>query len=150
MEQITPGKSRPETPEEAFLREWFEEHSKKSIDNLEAGARQIITLVGTFYGIIFAVLALGSDKFEASLHHGAVIAPGIATVLALLGAVVSALVVVLPIFRYGYNPSKPADEKKVYEEILARKSGWLRAAVVLFGVGLATFAWLIAAMMVYR
>ena len=42
MAKITVGESHQETQEESYMRSWFEEQEKKSIDNLEAGARQVI------------------------------------------------------------------------------------------------------------
>lgn len=150
MAHIAKGEPRLETPEEAGLREWFAEQEKKSIDHLEGGARQIIQLVTALYGVIFGVLSLGSDKLEATLHYRWVIIPGMAAVLAMLGGLIAALVVVLPLFAYRYNPHQPAGQLRAYQKMVAVKSVGLRLAVFGFGLGLAAFAWLIVAMLYYR
>lgn len=150
MAKLSVGEPRLETPQEEALRRWFEEQEKTSLSNLEAGARQIIQLVTALYGVIFGVLSLGSDKLEASLHYRWVIIPGMTTVLAMLGAIIAALVVVLPIFSYTYHPHKPAEQQAAYQKMLKRKSWGLRLAVIGFGIGLAAFAWLIASMFYYR
>ncbi len=150
MTKTTAGPSRLESQEEAALRVWFEEQEKKSIDNLEAGARQIISLVTAFYSLIFGVLALGADKLEASLHYRWVIIPAMIAVLAMLGAVLAALLVVLPIFSYTYNPNKPAGQKKTFETMSRLKSTGLRLSVIAFGLGLLAFAWLIIMMLYNR
>lgn len=144
------GEPRLETPQEEALRLWFEEQEKDNINNLEAGARQIIQLVTALYGVIFGVLSLGSDKLEATLHYRWVIIPGMTAVLAMLGAIIAALVVVLPLFSYTYNPHQPAEQQAAYEQMLKRKSWGVRLAVIGFGIGLAAFAWLITSMLYYR
>jgi hypothetical protein len=92
MTEISVGEPRRETPPEEALRLWFDEQEKKSLDNLEAGARQIITLVTTIYGLLFGALAFGSEKMEASLHYRPVLVPGTVAILAMLGAVIISLI----------------------------------------------------------
>jgi hypothetical protein len=150
MTEISVGEPRRETPPEEALRLWFDEQEKKSLDNLEAGARQIITLVTTIYGLLFGALAFGSEKMEASLHYRPVLVPGTVAILAMLGAVIAALAVVLPIFAYTYNPHQPATQQAAYQTMLKVKSWGLRLAVLGFGVGLVAFAWFISAMLYYR
>ncbi len=141
---------RPERPEEVFLREWFAEQEKKSIDNLEGGARQIISLVSLFYGAIFGVLSLGQDKLEPSLHSCPVLVLGTVAVLAFLIAVIAALNGVLPFYRFTYNPHKPAEQKETFQKILNRKWWSVKAATIAFGVGLIAFAVLVLVMLYYR
>jgi p-aminobenzoyl-glutamate transporter AbgT len=150
MADISVGEPRLETSQEEALRLWFEEQEKAGLSNLEAGARQIIQLVTAFYGVIFGALSLGGDSLEASLHYRWVIIPGMAAVLALLGAMIAALVVVLPLFSYRYNPHKPAEQQAAYRKMVSLKSRGLRLAVVAFGIGLVAFAWLIISMLYYR
>ncbi len=150
MAEISMGEARPETPQEAALRRWFEEQEQASLGHLEAGARQIIQLVTALYGLIFGVLALGSDRLEASLHDRWVIIPGMTAVLAMLVALLAALVVVLPLFAYTYSPHKPAEQQRAYRQMLKRKAMGLRLTVAGFAIGLAAFAWLIMAMLYYR
>ena len=150
MAKITVGESRPETPAEARLRAFFDTQEKENLAGLEAGARQIITLVSAFYGVIFGVLALGKDKMEASLQIRSVVVAGGAAIFALLVAVIAALVVVLPLWGYAADPRKPAAQLAAYKRMLARKVWGLRVAVVTFAVGLAAFAWLVGGVLWYR
>ncbi len=150
MPNLTVGESRPETPAEARLREFFDAREKENLATLEAGARQIITLVSAFYGVIFGVLSLGKDKMEASLQIRSVVFAGGAAIFALLVAVIAALVVVLPLWGYTADRRLPAEQLAAYKRMLARKVWGLRVAVVAFGVGLVAFAWLIGGVLWYR
>jgi hypothetical protein len=144
------GPARLESAAEASLRTWFEEQEKAALSSLEEGARQIIQLVTALLGLMLGVLALGSDKLEASLQQPGVIIPGLVAVAALLVAVVAALVVVLPLFGYGYNPAQPATQQQAWARMLRRKVIGLRLAVIAFGLGLAALAWLIVTMLLAR
>ncbi len=134
--------SRPLTDEEADLVAWFEKQEAESVTNLEAGARQIISLITAFYGLIFGVLAFGKEKFEASLSNPEIIIPGWLSVGLLLLALGAALVVVSP-KAYLYREASLDDMRATYHRLLARKSSWFQAAVILFGLGLTAFAALI-------
>ena len=141
--------SRPLTDEEKDLVTWFETQEAESINNLEAGARQIVSLITAFYGLIFGVIALGSDKFEASLRLPWVISLGGVTIGLLLLALGAALVVVAP-KRYAYREASLDDRRATYHKILAYKSNWLLAATILFGLGLTAFAGLIISLLLAR
>jgi len=141
--------SRPLRDEEKDTVDWFEAQEAESVNNLEAGARQIIGLVTAFYGVIFGVIGLGSDKFEASLRLPWVIGLGGASVGLLLLALGAALAAAAP-RRYSYREASLDDMRTVYQRILAFKSNWLRAATVLFGLGLAAFAGLIVSLLLAR
>ncbi len=140
---------RVETPEEAFLREWFAKQQAAAIDNVEAGARQIVTLVMAFYTAIFGILSLGRTGIEASLAQRSVIVLGGAVVFCLLIALVAALVAILP-WAYRVRDASVTDQETVYATMLGRKSGGLTVAAVTFGLGLAAFAVLILVMLANR
>jgi len=150
MSKISVGESRLETPEEARLREFFDEQEKKNIETLEAGARQIITLVSAFYGVIFGVLSFGHASVDPTLHLRPVLAAGGTAIFAMLIAIIAALVVVLPLWSYTADARLPAEQLSAYQRLLARKVRGLRISVIAFGVGIAAFAWLISAMLWYR
>jgi hypothetical protein len=141
--------SRPLTDEEQDVVTKFEELETETLDNLEAGARQIISLVTAFYGLIFGAIALGQDKFEATLRLPWIVGFGSTAIVLLLLALGTALVVVIP-QRYDYRESRLDDIKAAYRKMLARKSAWLRSSTILFGLGLATFAILIISMLTAR
>jgi hypothetical protein len=146
---IVSVKIRPETEDEAALRAWFDKQEVEAVGNLEAGARQIIQLVTAFYGVIFGVVALGKDKFEASLRLPGVIVPAGIAILALLVALIAGLVVVAPL-PYRYRDASVSDQKAVFKELLAGKSTSLLIAAIAFGAGLAAFAVLILVMLFHR
>ena len=146
---IVSVQSRRATPEEKALVAWMAEQEKKSIDNIEAMAREIIQLVGAFYGIVFGILALGSNRLEASLAEGAVVGLGIATIFAFLIALIAALVAIAPL-RYRYQSANLAQKKALYAKLLTRKSQSLLVAVICFGIGIIAFAALIVVMLLMR
>lgn len=141
--------SRPLSDPEKDLVDWFEKQESESVSNLEAGARQIISLITAFYGLIFGVISLGSEKFEASLRSPWVIGLGVTAVALLLLALGASLVVVAP-RRYAYREASLDDMRATYQQIVARKSRWLLRTTVLFALGLATFAGLIVVMFLGR
>ena len=148
-EKIVSVTSRRPTDEENDIADWFEKQEAESIDHLETAARQIITLVTTFYGLIFGVLALSSDTFAASLRLPWVTGLGIAAVLLLLLALAAALRVVMP-RRYSYGEASLDRMQAAYQNILNHKFRWLRRATLLFGLGLTTFAGLIISLLLTR
>jgi hypothetical protein len=141
--------TRPETEDESKLREWFDKQDGVVMDNLEAGARQVIQLVTAFYTVIFGIIALGKDKFEVSVKRPEVIILGGGAILLLLGALIAALVVVSP-FGYRYREASVTDQKATYAAIVARKSIGFTVSGFFFGLGLAAFAALIVIMLFLR
>jgi hypothetical protein len=141
--------TRSETEDETRLREWFDKQEGVIMDNLEAGARQVIQLVTAFYTVLFGVIALGKDKFEVSVKRPEVILLGGAAILLLLGALIAALAVVSP-FGYRYREASVTDQKKTYAAIVARKSTGFTISGIFFGLGLAAFAALIVVMLFLR
>jgi len=140
---------RPPSDDEQDVITRVEEQESQSIDNLEAGARQIITLTTTFFGFLFGVIALGSDKFEASLNTTWVAVLGWFAVGLLLAGLLAALMVVWP-HRYTYQENRLDQMKTVYRHIIATKTWWLQWALGLFGAGLVAFAGLILLMLMAR
>ena len=137
---------RPETGREAALREWMVKQELASVDNLEAAARQIIQLVTAFYSVIFGVLALSDAAPASALLAPLAVALGAGSTLALLVALIAALIVVMP--RKGSAPAaRPDEERRLFNELLARKSTSLDLAIWAFGVGLVLFAALILALL---
>lgn len=141
--------SRPLTEQEQDIVDIFEKLETELLGNLEGGARQIISLVTAFYGLIFGVMALGQEKFEAALDLPGVIGLGGAAILLLLLALGASLVVVMP-HRYGFREARLDDMQAAYRRMLARKSAWLQWSTILFGLGLAAFAVLIIIMLAAR
>jgi hypothetical protein len=141
--------SRPLRDEEKDIVTWTEAQEAENITNLEAGARQIISLITAFYGFIFGALALGSEKFAAGLRLPWVMGLGGLAVVLLLLALGAALAVVAP-RSYPYREARLDDMRAIYTKILAFKSGWLLRATILFGLGLAGFAGLIISLLLAR
>jgi hypothetical protein len=148
-DDITSVTLREPTDAEQDVITWFENQEGKTIDNLEAGARQIITLVTTFFGFTFGVLALGKDKYEVSLSSLVVLLVGWVAVGLLLAALLAALAVVMPRPAV-YRESRLDQMKEIYQQLITRKSHRLQLALGFFGGGLAVFAVLIALMLSAR
>jgi hypothetical protein len=135
--------------EEQDILDWFEKQEAESVANLEAAARQIISLVTAFYGVVFGTLAFGSDNLAASLRRPWINGLGGLAVVLLLAALGAALAVVLP-RAYEYGESRLDQMRETYRAIIAYKARCLKWAVCLFGGGLAVFAWLIISLLVAR
>lgn len=133
---------REPTDEEKDILAWFEKQEAESIANLEAGARQIISLVTAFYGVLFGVLSLGSDSFAAALGQPWIAWSAIFAVFLLLAALLSALAVVIP-FAYSYGEKRLDQQQAAYRQMLDHKSTWLHRAMLFFGLGVFFFAVLI-------
>lgn len=147
--KIVAATSRQLTDEEATLIAWFKKQEAASVDNLEAGARQIIVLVTTFMSIVLGALALGKDKFDAVLRLPWVGGTGIITLGLLLAALLAALVVVLP-FAYRYRGASLDDKRRTYQRITRTKSRGLLVAAVFFWFGMLCSACMVLGIVVGR
>lgn len=129
---------RRETGEEQALREWFDQQALAAPDNLEAAARQIITLVTSLLTILLAVLAVAGDPLPAYFAYASVRWLGVAGVVLLLAALAAALVAVFP-FRQTANSARPDEQRMAFGRLLSRKSAYLRVSAVSFFLGLLAF-----------
>jgi cyanate permease len=145
-EEIVGVVVRDETEKERLLREKMSRWELSSPDRIESAARQIIGLVTALYTVLFGVLALAGDPLPVYLKLAAVRWLGALAALALGLALVAALIVVMPA-RYAYASASLTQQKQVFDRILRRKSGWLTAALVCFGFGLAAFGALLVRVM---
>ncbi|MGC9396835.1 MAG: hypothetical protein ACP5J4_18475 [Anaerolineae bacterium] len=135
MSDIPRIKGRPESPALKARREWFEAQVLAAPDTLESGARVIVELVTALLGVLFGILALAGNPLPDYLWLPLTRPLGIACVVALLVALACALVVVLP-RRIAFSPHRLDEEARAFEDLLNRKSRWLTAGVIAFGVGL--------------
>ena len=135
MNDIPKVKGRPESSALKARREWFEEQVLAAPDTLESGARVIVELVTALLGVLFGILALAGDPLPDYLWLPLSRPFGIACVVALLVALACALVVILP-RRIAFSPHRLDEEARAFESLLNRKSRWLTASVIAFGVGL--------------
>jgi hypothetical protein len=130
-----PAYIREETPEEAALRDWFDQQALAAPDNLEAAARLIITLVTTLIGLLLGVLAVAGEPLPGYFQYPSVRWLSVAAVGLLLIALAAALVVVFP-FRQAVDRQRPSAQQVAFQQLLGRKSAALRVAAVCFGLGL--------------
>lgn len=124
-----------ETAAEAALYAWFTEQQLKSADNLEAAARQIITLCTTLLGLLLGLLALAEDPLPSHMRWSGVQGLGVAGVVALLLALAAALTVVLP-RPLTFIKNDPDALQAAFAGLLARKNQRLTWAVWLFAAGM--------------
>jgi hypothetical protein len=125
---------RPETAAEHALDEWFARQTLASLDNVESAARTILGLVTALIGALFGVLTVASKDLPAYLYNPLTRVLGVVSVVALLLTVVGALGVLLPLHSQ-VSSHRPDEQKRAFQAILGRKSRWLTATVVTFGIG---------------
>lgn len=124
-----------ESPEEAALAQWFAEQRTKSVDNLEAAARQIITLCTTLLGILLGLMTLTKETLPEYMQWSGVQWLSGLGVIGLFAALAGGLYVVLP----RENPATlndPDSLQTAFKAILERKHLGLRSAILLFGGGM--------------
>ncbi len=151
MSEIVSARQRkdPESAQENEIRQWIAAQESRSIDNLEAGGREIVQLVTVLIGLVFAAINLGSDDLEAGLSLPLVVVTGFAAMLLLLAALGAALWVIFP-FPSHYRPSSLTDQKALYARLLQRKAVALMLALICFGLGMVAFVVVIFTLLGYR
>ena len=139
QEKVVSVESRPLTDREADILAWFEKQESESLTNLEAGARQIITLITGFLGLLLGIISLGKDSLADILTQPWLVWGSVATLVLLVLALGAALSVVLP-RAYHYGEARLDEMKRVYDHIAGLKASWLRLATLFFGLGLGVLA----------
>ena len=124
---------REENNNEKKLREWFETQSLDSPKNLEEAARLLIGLVTGLLGALFGVLTVSAETLPQYLSLPLVKCFGVGAVALWLTSLLCGLMVVTP-RKWQSNVGKPQTQKQVFYNLLANKSAWLRASVILFGI----------------
>lgn len=137
MTNIPTTAGRPETPAEKDLSEWFAKQTLASLDNIETAARTILSLVTALIGALFGVLTVASKDLPAYLDNPLTRWLGVISVVALLLTIVGALGVLLP-FHATVASHRLDQQKQAFQSILNRKSRWLKATVITFGIGVDT------------
>ena len=132
MSKVT---GRPESAEETALRTWLAEQELKSVDNVEAGARQLVTLVTALLAVLFSVMAVTGDPLPAYFAYPALRLLGVGVVGLLLVTLAAALVAILPFPLKNY-PNRPDKQREEFDGMLRRKSTGLYVAAVCFALGL--------------
>ncbi len=126
---------REETNEEKKLREWFETQHLESVKNIEEAARLLIGLVTGLLGALFGVLTVSAETLPKYLSLPIVKWCGVAAVALWLLSLLSALVVVTP-RKWQSDAGQPETQNEIFKAMLSRKSGWLSASVILFGLAI--------------
>ncbi|NPA92659.1 MAG: hypothetical protein GXO56_03160 [Chloroflexi bacterium] len=127
---------RPPRADEDALAGWFEAQRLKSPDTLEAAARQIVSLVTTLLGLLWAVLALGNDQTPAYVGQPLVGWLGVGVVVLLLAALACALAVLYP-RRFEVPLHNVAAQRAAFEALMRHKATWLARAWWCFYCGVA-------------
>ena len=135
---------RRPTAEEERLVEVFTELQKKQLEFLDEAAKRIIELVTALLGLLFAVIAFGDD-FPPPYLAGNTVAKtmGIVALGCYLLALLVSLWAVQPrnYKRYDHNLK---GMRAVLQQMISDKARPVVVAGVLFGIGSATLAILIA------
>jgi hypothetical protein len=135
MNEIPTLKGRPEPPALKARREWFERQALAAPDTLEAVARTLTGLVTALLSVLFGVLTVAEDPLPAYLWIPLTRPLGITAVVALLIALACALAVLLP-HRLVVSPHRLDEQARAFQALLTRKSRWLTAGVIAFGLAL--------------
>ena len=131
--------TRPPTPEEERLADWFAEQQLKSPEHLEAAARQMVGLVTGLIGLLLGVVAIAKQPLPSYLAWPLVRWLAVAGIVLLLLALVAGLVVLWP-RRWTVSSHRIADQRRAFEAILQRKARALSVGMVLFCLGVAALA----------
>lgn len=124
--------SAPLAPQDEALQALFQELETRSLETLEAAARQIITLSTTLLGLFFGILALKDAPDYLGLTWIKMLAA--LSLLAFLAALFCALNVLLPRLTT-YNRRDLSAMRHTFDLLLQRKSRSLQWAQWLFGAG---------------
>lgn len=127
--------TRPATPQEEALADWFTQQHFKSPDTLDAAARQIVTLVTALLGLLFTILSVAADPLPTFMQWPLVLGLGALTVILLLLALLLALCVLRP-SRVQVSSHKLEEQRQAFTHLVERKAGRLTAAYVFFFSGL--------------
>jgi hypothetical protein len=128
---------RPPTEAEQAISQWATQQSLASLDTLEAAARTILSLITVLLGTLFGVLTVAAKDLPAYMQLFWVRRLGCISVVALLAALTSAMIVLLP-GRIQISRHRLDEHAQAFENLLRRKSRWLTVTVVAFGVGVDT------------
>jgi hypothetical protein len=126
--------SRPPTAEEERLVDLFAEMESKQLEFLDEAAKRIIELVTALLGLLFAVIAFGSDFPPPYLvgHPFAQFVSG-AALVCYLGALLVALWAVQP-RTYRHDRHNLDEMRAELRQMIAHKARPLRVAGLLFGL----------------
>ena len=131
--------TRPPSPEEERLADWFAEQQLKSPDHLEAAARQMVGLVTGLIGLLLGVVAIAEKPLPSYLAWPLLRWLTVVGIVLLLLALVAGLAVLWP-RRWAVSSRSLTDQRQTFEAILQRKARALSAGMVLFCLGVAALA----------
>ncbi|MCA9954416.1 MAG: hypothetical protein KC434_06835 [Anaerolineales bacterium] len=123
---------KKEDEKEKQVREWLAGQELKSVDNLEAAARQLISLVTALFGILFGVLTVSSDPLPIYFTYPTLRILGVISIILLLLTLIGALVVIIPIPQRNYA-QQPDEQTQLVKNLISRKMWGLYSAAILFG-----------------
>lgn len=127
--------TRSESPEEARLRSWFEEQHIKSVENLEAGAKQIVTLSSGLLTVLFGLMALTEAALPQHMNVGVIRVLAAFGAASLLVSLWAALLVLVPRW-YQPTVNDPASLKATFEKMVVFKAGVMRVSWIVFGLAI--------------
>lgn len=102
------------------LARWFAEQHLKSVDHLEAAARQMITLCTALLGTLLGVMALSAETLPGYMRWSGIQWLSGLGVVGLFAALACALYAVLP-RPWPVNLNDPASLQAAFDKLLARK-----------------------------
>lgn len=113
------------------LAKWFAEQRIKSVDNLEAAARQIITLSTALLGTLLGLMAITEETLPKHMQWSGIQWLSALGVVGLFIALTFALYVVLP-RPHAVALNDPESLQATFSVLLTRKQLGLRLALIIF------------------
>jgi hypothetical protein len=132
----------PETKADRNLREWFDEQERTNLTRLEEGAKTITQLTTGLYGVLFAALAFSKEPTLAYLRDPVVRWLGSISLATLFLALLAALITAYP-FRTTIQQDNLSSMQRALTTMRQRKLWSLRAALLLFLIGMGSLGGLI-------
>lgn len=125
----------PESPESAALGAWWQEQWLKSIDQMEATARELIALASALIGLLVGLMALTENPLPTYMKSLPLRGLMVVGVLCLLVALGCGLAVLWP-RRWVDAPHRPDIQQANWQKLVQQKQVWLMGSGAAFGLGL--------------
>lgn len=136
MNDVYEPPQRPETEAESALHGWWAEQRTKSVDNLEAAARQIITLCSALLTVLLGLMALSEATLPKHMTWSGIQWLSAIGIIGLFAALAFALFVIYPRSNL-VTHNDPSAEKQAFNDLLLHKNRWLSRSLWAFGIGMA-------------
>jgi hypothetical protein len=124
-----------EPASQTALVKWFAEQRLKSMDNIEAAARQIITLCTALLGSLLGLMALSEETLPRHMQWSGIQWISGIGVVCLFIALACGLYVILP-SRKPVNLNDPDALEAAFDRLVFQKNVGLQLSTIIFGIAM--------------